>query len=262
MFPDSKNVSVPWKCVDVLLFFFLFLSAQLLSGTMVVAYHAKFFPQEHLPPPQNVAIEEHALDHPIISMIRSAEHSLPAIVVAFLVVVVAAPITEEFLFRMLFQGWLEAKCRSSIIAITTVSFCFALMHGGNSYLDGRLLFYLFIALITVYLLVFLSGIIYLAKVRKVQMIPAIFGTNRFTRRRFFMGVIYCFFALLFIFWLNIVTQDAFRKTNVAPIPIFVFSLVLGILYSKTHNLSYCILLHACLNMISLTCVVLNVLDHA
>jgi len=245
--------SVPWTGFDVLLFLALWL-APLLAG-VATAYVAS------LNQPQVQAAAEDAKDHGhlIAQLVAQSKNSLVVFLTAFLAVVVVAPIIEEFLFRMLFQGWLEAKFKqlqipyASGIAIVIVSLCFAAIHMNNhGAIDAQKLLTGLVVSCIFSLLVFVAGIVYLTQIRNVQIADYLLGMGRLFRPGLFTCTGYCLLAILLCFALNFALTQTFPGTNVAPIPIFFFSLALGILYSRTQNLSYCILLHACLNGISLT----------
>jgi len=265
--PDNepKKVSVPWTGWDVLLFLFLWFMAQIVCGIVgVIAERVHSFHSSHRPLEQ-VAVEkgkDHG--HPVFQMIEQSKNSPIVFLTAFLAIVVAAPLIEEFLFRLLLQGWLEAKlaqyrvpCASGV-AIVAVSFFFALLHGGNSgAMNAQMLFYLFAAVAFASFLIFTAGIIYLtdrAAIKNEKITDYLFGTDRFFHPHFFLYAKYCFLALLFVFGMTAALDAIYPQTNTDPIPIFFFSLVLGTLYSRSRNLSYCILLHACLNFTSLAIV--------
>ena len=240
---NSRKLSIPWTGLDVFLLLALWFVAHQIVFVLVVVQM----------PEQSAMIDKKDHRHPIIQMIEQGKNSPAVLLIAFLAVVVAAPFIEEFLFRLLFQGWLETKLGSSGIAIVVVSLCFALIHGGNNKsLDGQVLFYLFAAMIAVNLLVFAMGIIYLQRIKNVKLTHIVFGTGRFFPPRFFVYAGYCLLMLLPIFGITFVLNNIYPNINTDPIPVFLLSLVLGILYSRTHNLSYCIMVHACLNATSLT----------
>jgi len=246
---EPKKLSVPWTGLDVLLFLVLWFAAQqIVLG--IVSGHAAVPPQ---PQEQAATMEKTHHGHPVRQMLEQGKNSPVVLLIAFLTVVVAAPLIEEFLFRLLLQGWLETQFGSGGLAIVVVSFCFAVIHGGNSNSqDGQMLFYLFAAMSVAYLLIFLLGLLYLDWVKNVKMIHCLFGTGQFFHPRFFVYAGCCLLTFLPIFGIAALLDAICLNINTDPIPIFLFSLVLGTLYRMTRNLSYCILLHACLNLTSLT----------
>ena len=258
----SEKKSVPWKGWEVLLFLVIWFVAQIVCGIMgaVVGHFAS--PSQPLEPSAVMEQKDHG--HPIAQLIEYGKNSPVVLLVAFFVGVVVAPLIEEFLFRLLLQGWLEAKlshyripCASGV-AIVTASFFFALLHTGDSdTIAGQVLFFMFAFSIVSGLLITALGITYLVLMRNVRKTD-LFGTEPFFRPRFFTLAGYCFVALLFIYGISGILDWWYPTSNTDPIPIFFFSLLLGTLYSKTQNIAYCILLHACLNATSLTIVWLTV----
>jgi membrane protease YdiL (CAAX protease family) len=258
---ESETISVPWTGLDVLLFLAVWFIAQVGCGIFVTVVP--------LPPPQEQAVtitykEQEHHGHPIAQLVEQGIHSPMVFLVAFLAAVVAAPLVEELLFRLLLQGWLEAKFSpfrvpwASGVAVVITSFFFAMIHAGNSStLNGQTLFYLFSAVTVTSLLIFTAGIVYLKTKRNVTMTHCLFGTGRFFYPHFGRYAGYCFSALIFIFLFSYLLHGLCPDTNTDPIPIFFFSLLLGTLYSKTRNLLYCILLHACLNLMSLILLALS-----
>jgi len=255
---EPKYPFVPWTGFDVLLFFALWFLALIVSGT-VVRYICV---DSSSPVVHAEKVAGKVNPHPIVQLMQEGKNAPLVLLVAFLVAVVAAPILEEFLFRMLFQGWLEATLKRSPIpyangiAIITVSLCFAALHWDNRsrFLEPKLLFYTMVSSLVVSLSVFVLGMIYLKRTRNVRITHFLFGTERFVHPRFFVRAGDCLLVILLCLAFNLALMWVYPNTNVSLIPLFFFSLMLGILYSKTQNLSYCILLHACLNGISLALV--------
>jgi len=234
------------------MFLCVWLIAQVVCATVV----SHFLPQEQaLTTTHN---EQEHQGHPIVQLLEQAVHTPMIYLVAFLAAVVAAPFVEEFLFRLLLQGWLESKFSqyrvpgAGGVAIVAVSFFFASIHAGSSSAaNWQTLFYLFSAFTVTNLLIFTAGLLYLVQVRSVQLTRCLFGTERFFRPHFIASTSWCLLALVFIFEITVILNVLCPNINTDPIPIFLFSLLLGTLYYRTRNLSYCIFLHACLNLTSL-----------
>ena len=234
----------------------MFLSVWFVAQLVCAAIISHILPQEQAITTTHKGQEHHG--HPVAQLVEQAVHSPLVCMVAFLAAVVAAPLVEEFLFRLLLQGWLEAQflqfrvpCACGV-AIVVVSFIFAIIHAGSSSAsDRQTLFYLFSAITITNLLIFTAGIIYLVRKRNVKLTHCLFGAERFFRPQFLANVGWCLLALVFIFGVSFFLNVFCPNINTDPIPIFFFALLLGILYSRTRNLSYCILLHACLNLTSL-----------
>ena len=260
----SETVSVPWTGLDVLLFLGVWLIAQVACGIFVASV-SPLLPQPLAQAATDKAQEQAGTNegkkhygHPIQQLVKQSINSPMVFLIAFLGAVVAAPLIEEFLFRLLLQGWLEAKCAqfrvpcASGVAITAVSLFFAKIHAGNKgILDGQTLFYLLCAGTVTSLLIFFAGLIYLAEMRNVNAASCLFGAERFSPTHFFRYAGYCLLTLVFIFGISFILNTLCPDTNTDPIPLFFFSLLLGTLYSRTRNLAYCIFLHALLNLTSL-----------
>lgn len=255
MSQTTAQTSVLWTGFDVLLIFALWVMLIFIAKAIVVfACHDQLYEGKIYVGKEAETVKS----HPIVQMVQEGKHQPMVLLVAFLTAVVAAPLLEEFLFRLLLQGWLEAALfrfgvpQASGIAIVTVSLCFAAVHIDNqsSFLTHQVLFYLMTASVAINLLVFTMGMIYLVRKRNIKKTD-ILGTDRFFCPRFSVYVGYWFLILLCLYGLTAVLEICFPGTNVSPIPLFFFSLLLGFLYCRTRNLSYCILLHAVLNGISL-----------
>jgi membrane protease YdiL (CAAX protease family) len=253
MHPEPENVSVPWTGLDVLLFLALWFAALVISG-VVAAVANIAIPSPPEQPVAKVEVEKKDHGHPVFQLIEHGKTSPAVLLIIVLCTVVAAPLVEELLFRLLFQGWLTATLNrsriphASVIAIGVVSVCFALVHAGNCVaLDRQTLFFMLGALAVANLFVFLLGIIYLSFIRNVSISRYFFGSGQYFPPHFFTYAGYCLLALVFIFGVSTAFDQIYPDANTDPIPIFLFALLLGTLYSKTQNLSYCILLHALLN---------------
>ena len=251
----SEKTRIPWTGFDVLLFFILWLVAQHALMHYVVSSQEQ---------PQAVA-EKNEHKHPIHQLLEQEKNTPAVLFIAFLTVVIAAPLIEELLFRLFLQGWLEAKLAqrqipyANVIAIVAVSYFFAIIHGGpRNPLDTQTLLLQYTAVSMTSLLIFALGICYLMRIRGMSVVHCFIGPESFFRPRFLRNAGYCVLALTLILGLSGILNGIVPDTNTDPIPIFFLSLVLGMIYSRTRNLSYCILLHACLNLTSLAFVLLSV----
>ena len=260
----SQKLYVPWSGIDVLLFLALWLAAQLACG--VIAGTVELVTRHQQPAvetadcdlqtPEEPAGRHHG--HPVTQLVTKSKESLVVFLSLILFVVVATPLVEELLFRKLLQGWLEAKLSQlgvpggSGIAIVFVSFVFALLHAGNiDEMSVNALFALLVAAAIANILVFTLGIYYLMNMRNMRLAHCLFGHKRFSRKQLLTMAGWCLLAMLVVYGISFTADLLAPNTNTDPIPIFVFSLVLGVLYSITRNLWYCVLLHACLNLTSL-----------
>ena len=99
LIPFARRRAVPWLGQDVL---FIFLSAYLIA-LVAAAIAGKIAGGEAAP-----AAAQHKLQstHPAEQLLREGDWR--EIALATFVAVVVAPLYEEFMFRVLLQGWLEA----------------------------------------------------------------------------------------------------------------------------------------------------------
>ena len=246
---EVNKPSVPWTGFDVLLLFSLWLAPFIASIVIV------FLNQ---PPIVATVTDTQNYKHPIVQLIEQSQCSPIVFIIIFLSVVIVAPMIEEFLFRMLLQGWLEVKLRqfkvpnASGIAIVGVSIFFAVIHINNhAVIDVQALLVGIVMSSVFSLMVFATGIIYLTQARNLRVADYVFVKERYVRPHFFTCVGGSLLAIMLCLTLNATLMLYYPGTNLAPIAIFFFSLALGVLYSRTQNLADCILFHACLNGISL-----------
>jgi len=268
---ESNHYTVPWTGLDVMLFLALFFMAQFACGIFggvagFVADSVAPAPQVQIQTQQGGEDKHHG--HEILQLVEYGKNSPIILLIALLAVVVAAPLVEEMLFRLFLQGWLESKLSqlnvpwASGIAVVLVSLFFAAIHGGSSEnINGEganraigiyVYIFMFIGMTIASLLIFALGIYYLMERRDMKMSHCLFGTKQYSGGQLCAIAAGCFLVILFVLGVSYALHEIAPDTNTDPIPIFFFSLALGYLYSKTHNLSYCILLHACLNATSLT----------
>jgi membrane protease YdiL (CAAX protease family) len=257
MLQEPEKFSVPWTGFDVLLLFLLCVMTLFATYTIVgCAYYNQML--EGKIPARDEA--KYANDHAVLQMLHEGQYKPIVFLVAFLILVVAAPLLEEFLFRLILQGWLEAKLsqwgfsRAGGIAIVAVSLCFAAIH--IKFTDGLLLspqalFYAIVAHVGVSLLLFSAGMFYLIRWKNIKMPRILFGADRLVRPRFLTCAGCCLLIPLCSFGIAAVSRACLPSTNFHLIPIFFFSLFLGFIYCRTRNLVYCILLHAYCNAIIL-----------
>ena len=102
---------VPWKTLDVAAIFGLYF-LPLLAGLAVLAFEAA--QGERAPAaeaPEDVQSEEADTHHAAIDLLRQ-DGSVLTWTLCIVAAVIVAPVAEEFLFRLVLQGWLEARQRS------------------------------------------------------------------------------------------------------------------------------------------------------
>ena len=214
---ETAKISVPWTGFDVLLFFALWFAALIASSAVAGIVVHNFF---SAPPQVQAGTEVEATEnqgHPILQLAQQSKKSPIVFLIAFFAVVIAVPILEEFLFRMLLQGWLETKFTqfrlpyASGISIVIVSCLFATMHGGN---QGAVNMHVLVCYLAIYavlcLLIFALGIVFLLRIGNVKVTHLLFGKERFFRPRFFTNAGYCLLVLVFVYGLFGILTVIFR----------------------------------------------------
>jgi len=108
--PFERRRPVPWGGLEVVL-----LLGTFVASPALVAYVSVHLLDFKVPEagaatsaqsPDKQAAGERETPHPVAQLLEK-EHSTWVIVVSALMVVLVAPVVEEFMFRVLFQGWLE-----------------------------------------------------------------------------------------------------------------------------------------------------------
>ncbi|MDR0337640.1 MAG: CPBP family intramembrane metalloprotease [Planctomycetaceae bacterium] len=261
---SASKCWVSWNGFDVFLLFFLWLI--LLSGSVQMMLHVFSEQTDSLNIPAQAKTTTH---HPLSQLLEQGKNSPIILFVAFFCGVITAPLTEEFLFRLLFQGWLEKKSNDwrfgvslseyfpfrflflpGFFSIVVVSVLFALAHGGKRIeqpVDVQ--FYSMIGVGMTNVFVFCFGMFYLTVIRGTTVQELGFQTNRIGKDVFLAAGIFVLSAPL-IFFLHWLLQNNFPNRVTDPVPLFIFSIILGSLYYRTGRLFPCILLHAFLNSFS------------
>jgi membrane protease YdiL (CAAX protease family) len=253
---------VPWDGGHVLLMFFLYI---LLSGTALFAIRAALATDAG-----GGKVEPPSIMHPIEKMLRSGEGNVWVIAAAVLAAVVAAPIAEEFFFRVLLQGWLEAGARRHRRALR-LAWRFLPRAGPillSSLLFGAMHFRLAGAAAPAPPLLFVVAVLTadaVAKLLAMTCVIILLQTQRGATAADFgwapgklagdVGLGLAAFAAIgpSVFLLQYHAQKMadhlFGPERVAanPAPLFLFALVLGTLYYRTHRIAPAIITHAALN---------------
>ncbi|MDR1267945.1 MAG: CPBP family intramembrane metalloprotease [Planctomycetaceae bacterium] len=257
----EKKRPVSWNGFDVFLLFFLWL--MLLGGGVRIMLQV-FSEQTNS---DNISITaKTTTDHPLSQLLEQGKESPIILFVAFFCGVFTAPLTEEFLFRLLFQGWLEKKSNDwksnntyseyfplrflflpGFFSIFVVSFLFALAHGGKRIEQPvDIQFYSMVGVGIVNLFLFCFGMFYLRVIRGVAVQELVFRTNRIIFDLCLAAGTFLVSAP-FILYLHWLLRNNFPNSITDPVPLFIFSIILGMLYYRTGRLFPCIMLHAFLN---------------
>ena len=315
LFPNNEKPMPPWDWTDAavigLCFFFLppFLFTLARSMPETLFFGPASVRVDHLPPGlsvvnrasegtsgaetrQNLRIEyadplqaeELADEHPLtrlLVILSGSDRFLPILVLCFLAGVVAAPIVEEFVFRVVFQGALLAflfrpkgdfsgsqltkKGESARVLVTILlpALLFAVIHWRGS---GRLetlgdLDALVIGIAVTPVALALTGVaafIWLRKVRQATwrqlgLVRDGWGVD-FLRG---IGVFLLFLPIMLL--LGTALPVFFPEGAVVdPIPIFVLALLLGVLYWRTGRLAAVVGAHMALNAFSFVGILIHI----
>lgn len=196
--------------------------------------------------------------HPLTQLIQRGREKPIILLVAFLSGVVLAPLTEEFLFRLVLQGWLTKtlsrfgnqrlrNTTSCVLSLLIVSLLFAFMHGGERREQAvEPLFAGLLGLAIANLLIFVFGTTYLSLFRQARAKDLGFDFRKIPKDLALGGLVF-FIATPFILGLNYFLRILFPDSVVDPIPLFFLALILGTLFYKTRRIQSSIILHALFN---------------
>lgn len=259
--PYTPRRPVPWQGVHVVLIFVVSLGL----GILIQAVDASLFDLPRAAAPAGGAIQIPAVENPVLLLLRRS-HTWGALLLCAVAAVIVAPIAEEFLFRLVLQGWLEAlerrwrrrfpalrKLVPGMVPVVAVSLLFGALHYRHptTQTDPRYLSHVLAsdAVARVAALAFALGVLRLdAGARAVDL--------GLVRKRLVGDValgILAFFAVgVVIYFVNDRLSARFPANVADPLTLFLFSLILGTLYYRTHRILPAIVLHMTLNFTSLT----------
>ncbi|MBN1590801.1 MAG: CPBP family intramembrane metalloprotease [Pirellulales bacterium] len=252
---------VPWRGIDLL----AILVVHTMGGLVLLQIALAVFGPEAT---RSVLVENPSdlqRSHELVRVLSEA--SWPVIVACVVMAVVIAPITEEFLFRLLLQGWLEKVDRRlrprwpalgrlfrwGTLPVLTASFLFASLHyrGEVRQYDTNFLLFLMAgnALVTLF-----TVAVAVAMMRWVR--GATWADLGWVPRRFLsdvvLGLVSFMTIAMPIYSIQIALTSLLPKEfSPDPITLFFFALVLGTLYLRTHRIVPSIVAHMALNASSL-----------
>jgi len=258
--PLARRRPVPWQAQDM---FFIFLIGLLLPIIATKAAQAWMGPDAA----RQAADGEPELVHPAEQLLRSGNPG--AIAIAAIMAVIVAPLFEEFFFRVLLQGWLEAvwsrqrrkhpELRSapvSWIPIVLPAAIFALMHlrsgktpFSTQYLSGLFLGQMAADLLTLWLAIVLLRFAAGATAADLGWKPEKLRSDAK------LGLLALLAAMPPVLMLQFALMGLVQLTGIDyapdPIPLFLLALVLGVLYHRTHRIAPSLLLHIAFNATSI-----------
>jgi len=251
---------VPWRSIDLILVLAIFLAGQ--SLVLMVAHEAMDFPGER----RLTNVEKEMVDqHPVHILMLEGRPLI--LLMCGLTASVVAPITEEFLFRVLLQGWLEALRQRwrrfqlvrallprGVGPILIVALLFAILHFrrvGNEPSDLSVLTVMIGGGAVANLVTMAFAIVLISFRTGATTVD--FGWKK---EKFWSDVglgISAFLAVAVpVFALQAILK-VFLPPHISPdpIPLFFFALVLGTLYYRTHRIVPSVVLHMSLNSVSM-----------
>jgi len=259
--PFQRRRAVPWQGIDVLL-------VLAVGMTLLIACHA--FVTWVLGPeftrlPAITNPDDSNAAHVITRLI--AEGNLGVFVLCAFSGALVAPITEEFFFRLILQGWLEALQRrfrrnmpllrrvmpGGVAPILLTSFLFARMHFRVETPMAHPFFYLGLMLGTS-----VAGL--LTMLFTIKLLPLRVGATPadlgWSGKHFFADVrlgLLAFAGLAAPIYAMQFALVTMLPKYIAPDPfvLFFFAIALGVLYHRTHRIVPSIVLHMSLNTMSL-----------
>jgi membrane protease YdiL (CAAX protease family) len=259
--PYQPRRPVPWGGLDLLLVVVFYLAAQSGAAELagVVSGPSTIRPSVGYNPERSNAA------HPLARLV--AEGNPWVLLLCFVSAVIAAPLFEEFLFRVLLQGWLEALERRwrrqmptlrrlvprAFGPIMLASLLFAAMHFrvAGPPINTHSTVFLLAGSATVSLLTMIFAI---CLVRwRVRATAADLGwAPRKLLRDIGLGLGGLAAVIAPVYAMQI-TLGSWLPDYLAPdpIPLFFLALVLGTLYFRTHRMAPSMAVHAALNATSL-----------
>ncbi len=255
----EPRLPVPWGGGHVLLMLLVYAALGSIAGLTV--HYA--LPADH-DQPQEAATPSTL--HPLARMVEAAHGNLWVLAAAALAAVVAAPIVEEFFFRVLLQGWLEAAERRhrrlvwvtwgflpGATPILASSLLFAALHFRLGEKAPPPLAAIVIADAVAKLLA-MAGIIMLLRVQRGARAVDFGWVPQKLAADAGLGLLASLAVIPVVFLMQWLCQNyLFPLTKVAadPLPLFFFALVLGTIYYRTHRIVPSIVTHAALNATTL-----------
>ena len=265
--PYQPRRPAPWGGFDLLLVLLFYLIVQ--TGTLELA--RTVLGPNALQPSAAYDFNQAEATHPLAKLV--AEGNAWVLLLCFFSAVIAAPVVEEFLFRMLLQGWFEAlehRWRRRMPTLRRVvpraagpivlaSLLFGAMHFrvAGPQMNERSLLAMLVGNVVGSLLTMVFAIGLLRW--RVGATAADLGwAPRKLPSDVGLGLVAFAGIAVPIYLVQIVLGAAFPKYLAPdPVALFLLALVLGTLYYRTHRIMPSIVVHAALNATSLTLALLG-----
>jgi membrane protease YdiL (CAAX protease family) len=256
--PYEPHRRVPWNGFDVLLLCTMF---YVLSPALILGISEQWFGVSTAPVQEATPLDA---DHPLMRVLLEG-HNFWALLLGVVSAIVIAPITEEFVFRLLLQGWLESLERRmrrripalrrimlGIVPVMSVAMLFAAMHIRTP--EPRAATSAIVVLLgvqaVVSLLMVAASVCWLKFVAGATL--ADFGiVPKKLAADIRLGLLTLVAVAAPVYTVMIAAKEWLPKTVVAdPIPLLLLAAALGTLYYRTHRIAPSLVLHAAFNAIS------------
>ncbi len=252
---------VPWRGRHILLMILFYLA---LAGAahMVVSH---IWPTEVA---TQGKVDSPGTEHPIVKMVQAAHGNPWVLLAAVLAAVVVAPVAEEFFFRVLLQGWLEAAERrhrrrlrwlsrflpgAAPIALSSLLFAALHIRIGEAPPPPAML----VIAGAIAELLAMAGIILLLRARCGATAVDFGWVSEKLAADASIGTLAVVAVAPLLYLLQFLAQKTLEhfyplaKVAAAPLPLFFIALVLGTFFYRTHRLAPSITTHAALNATTL-----------
>ncbi len=255
--PRSKRLRPKHTGSDVLVIFFLYATLSVAAGVVAVELGPE--------PPSVCDVSKSGSGHQVEVMLTEAP-SLGSILVCLAVAVVVAPIAEEFLFRLLLQGWLNdlgwryrrqlptlGRCARGVGPVILVALVFSMMHFRvtSRPLAPETMLYLLAGSALAGVATVVLGLLWLRLSHRVTLADLGVVRERFWADVKVGGLTFVAVAPLLYCLLEVLTSWMPDYVSSDPIVLFPFTLLLGLLFLRTGRLVPSIALHMALNATSM-----------
>jgi membrane protease YdiL (CAAX protease family) len=209
------------------------------------------------------------LEHPLVIIMRKAASRPLAVIVCFLSAIIIAPLTEEFLFRVVIQSGIASALRKNggdmtiekYLPILLTSLFFAVIHFREAPSDHANhpitpqqveRFVRMMGAVSLANLITMGTIIvFLRRIRQAKWSDFGFGNFRQMVVQDALGALLILLVILVpIFTLNGTMRKLFPGVVIDPIPLFFFAAILGTIYYRTRRFAVIFFLHAFFNAFS------------
>lgn len=256
--PLARRRQVPWSGLDLFLVFVFFV----LASIVMFAVIGQVLGPDAAEPAAGADVET---SHAIVQLFRGGNPWM--ILLCVVSAVVLAPIVEEFLFRVLLQGWLERVDRRlrpmlpdlrrfvpwGLAPVVLSSALFAMVHFrvAEPPMNTRYLMFMMVG----NGLVGISTVVFAILLMRLKC-GATASDLGFVGKEFLqdvgLGLVAAAGVVFPVFILQAVLTTVLPKWVAAdPLPLFCFAVVLGFLYCRTHRVVASMVLHMSLNAASL-----------